>query len=113
MQAGLVRRTVIFRISAASELDIPCTSRGITAAGRLGSSMEMHSFSLAPSSALAAPRSGDALAKADSHLEKCGPCRAFLDTLKATVTLLKSSPEEKAPPTLRPEILESLKRQHD
>ena len=57
--------------------------------------------------------SGDALAKADSHLEKCGPCRAFLDTLKATITLLKSSPEEKAPPTLRSEILESIKRHRD
>ena len=57
--------------------------------------------------------SGDALAKADSHLEKCGPCRAFLDTLKATVTLLRASPDEKAPPTLKSEILENLKRQHD
>ncbi len=57
--------------------------------------------------------SGDALVKAESHLEKCGPCRAFLDTLKATVTLLKSSPAEKAPPTLRPQILENLKRHGD
>jgi predicted anti-sigma-YlaC factor YlaD len=56
---------------------------------------------------------GDALVKANSHLDKCGPCRAFLDTLKATVKMLKSSRQEKAPPALKSEILENLKLRND
>ena len=35
------------------------------------------------------------------HLEWCAPCLAFINTLRATVGLLGSTPEEKAPPALR------------
>lgn len=56
---------------------------------------------------------GDDLHKAETHLGKCGPCRAFLDTLRATVTMLRSTPEEQAPPTLKADILEAVRRQED
>ena len=56
---------------------------------------------------------GDALRNADVHLEKCGPCRTFLDTLKATVAMLRGAPAQKAPPSLQADILENLKRQQD
>ena len=36
-----------------------------------------------------------------AHLEWCAPCLAFINTLRATVGLLGSTPEEKAPPALR------------
>ena len=35
------------------------------------------------------------------HLAWCAPCRAFINTLRATVGLLGSTPEEGAPPALR------------
>jgi len=56
---------------------------------------------------------GDALRNANVHLGKCGPCQTFLDTLKATVAMLKGAPVQKAPPNLRADILERLKRQED
>ena len=56
---------------------------------------------------------GDALRNADTHLSKCGPCRTFLDTLKATVAMLKGTPAQKAPPNLQADILERLKSQGD
>jgi predicted anti-sigma-YlaC factor YlaD len=54
---------------------------------------------------------GDALRAANVHLGKCGPCRTFLDTLKATVAMMKRTPVQKAPPNLQGDILERLKRQ--
>jgi predicted anti-sigma-YlaC factor YlaD len=56
---------------------------------------------------------GGALRKADTHMDRCGPCRTFLDTLKATVAMLRGTPERNAPPNLRADILENLKRQED
>ena len=31
------------------------------------------------------------------HLSRCGPCNSFIQTLKATVNLLRSTPQVKAP----------------
>ena len=56
---------------------------------------------------------GDALQKADGHLGMCGPCRAFLQTLRATVSLLKSMPERKAPATLKSDILKAVSRKDE
>ena len=56
---------------------------------------------------------GAALRNANVHLEKCGPCQTFLDTLKATVAMLKGTPVQKAPPNMKSDILDRLKRQED
>ncbi|MDA0770456.1 MAG: hypothetical protein BZY79_04250 [SAR202 cluster bacterium Casp-Chloro-G4] len=32
------------------------------------------------------------------HLGRCGPCNSFIQTMKATVALLRATPQEKAPP---------------
>lgn len=36
--------------------------------------------------------------KISEHLARCGPCTTFIQTLRATVGLLRSTPKEKAPP---------------
>ena len=43
-----------------------------------------------------------------SHLEMCGPCTAFVNTLRATVRLLRSTPKRVAPSGLRQRIREAL-----
>ncbi len=37
-------------------------------------------------------------AKITGHLGWCGPCNSFIQTLKATVALLRATPRESAPP---------------
>ena len=44
------------------------------------------------------------------HLDKCGPCRAFMNTLRATVALLRSTSAKKAPPGFSAKVRESLPR---
>ncbi len=48
----------------------------------------------------------------DEHLEKCGLCRAFFNTLKATVGLLSNQKQEKAPESLKEAIRKEL-RSHE
>ncbi len=43
-----------------------------------------------------------------SHLERCGPCHAFVNTLRATVNLLRATPKQKAPDDFRRRITEHL-----
>ena len=40
----------------------------------------------------------DGVSAIDAHLEWCPPCRSFVNTLRATVGLLRSTPRE-APPS--------------
>ncbi|MBM3944396.1 MAG: mycothiol system anti-sigma-R factor [SAR202 cluster bacterium] len=42
------------------------------------------------------------------HLQNCPPCLAFIDTLKATVSLLRMPQNRKAPSTLRAKIHKRL-----
>ena len=46
-----------------------------------------------------------------SHLEKCGPCNAFVKTLRATVGLLRSSPKRTAPADLKQRIRDNIERE--
>ncbi len=39
--------------------------------------------------------------KMKAHLEWCAPCLALINTLRATIGLLGSTPEVEAPPALR------------
>jgi predicted anti-sigma-YlaC factor YlaD len=47
------------------------------------------------------------------HLEKCGLCMAFINTLRATVALLSSSDTPKPPPTLKDRIRSNLPQDED
>ena len=45
-----------------------------------------------------------------SHLDWCPPCQAFVKTLRSTVDLLRSIPNQKAPGDFRQRVRESLRR---
>ena len=42
------------------------------------------------------------------HLERCGPCRSFINTLRATVNLLRSTPASEPPEGFKQRIRDSL-----
>ena len=44
-----------------------------------------------------------------SHIEWCGPCNAFVNTLRSTVNLLRATPKSKAPDDFRERMKERLK----
>ena len=48
--------------------------------------------------------------KVKSHLERCGPCNAFFNTLRATVNLLRSSAKGQAPSGFRDRVREGLRK---
>ncbi len=43
-----------------------------------------------------------------SHLERCAPCRAFINTMRATVDLLKSAFESEPPEGFRQRVKERI-----
>ena len=43
------------------------------------------------------------------HLERCAPCRAFVNTLRATVDLLRSTPALEPPEGFSQRIRDSLR----
>ncbi len=45
-----------------------------------------------------------------SHLSKCGPCQAFVDTLASTISILASLPRISAPASLKRSILNRTRR---
>ena len=44
------------------------------------------------------------------HLERCGPCRTFLQTLKATIGMLKGLPRQEVSPSLKESIVQQTRR---
>ena len=46
-----------------------------------------------------------------AHLDKCGPCRAFVETLAATIGALSRFPKVTPPPSLRHSIIEWARRE--
>ena len=44
------------------------------------------------------------------HISRCGPCRAFVDTLAATIGLLTQMPKVTAPASLKQAILERTRK---
>lgn len=48
-------------------------------------------------------------AKVKSHLEKCGLCMAFVNTLRATVNMLRDMPKREAPAGFSQRVRDSLK----
>lgn len=51
----------------------------------------------------------EAVSKVDTHLEWCPPCRSFVNTLRATVGLLGSTPRETPPSSLVDRIREKIR----
>jgi hypothetical protein len=46
-----------------------------------------------------------------SHLDKCGPCRAFIETLSATIGILTRFPRTSPPQSFKENILERIKQE--
>ncbi|MCH7653455.1 MAG: zf-HC2 domain-containing protein [Chloroflexi bacterium] len=44
------------------------------------------------------------------HLARCGPCNAFINTLRATVAMLRSTPRKEPSEGFQARVLENLKR---
>ena len=44
------------------------------------------------------------------HISRCGPCRAFVDTLAATIGLLTQMPKVTSPASLKQAILERTRK---
>ena len=53
----------------------------------------------------------DTAAKVEDHLERCGLCQSFFNTLKATIGLLRSSERHEAPDSLPDRIREQVRRE--
>ena len=46
-----------------------------------------------------------------AHLSQCGLCKAFMDTLRATIDLLGSLEQQQAPPSLRGYVRDRIRRE--
>ena len=46
-----------------------------------------------------------------AHLDKCGPCRAFISTLSSTIVLLARIPRATPPPSLKQSITERARQE--
>ncbi len=44
-----------------------------------------------------------------AHISKCGPCRAFVDTLASTVGILRRLPRVQASPSLKQSLLDQAR----
>ena len=49
--------------------------------------------------------------KIAAHLGQCGLCQAFVETLRATISLLGSFEPEKAPPSLQGYVHDRIRRE--
>ena len=47
------------------------------------------------------------------HLEWCGPCKAFLSTLRTTVSMLRSMPKREASDSFRERVREAVEHEGD
>ena len=52
---------------------------------------------------------GKAKQKVVAHLEWCAPCTAFINTLRATVGLLRSTPREAPPVDFKERVRDSIR----
>ena len=50
-------------------------------------------------------------ARVEDHLERCGLCQSFFNTLKATIGLLRSSDRHEPPDSLPDRIREQVRRE--
>ena len=48
-----------------------------------------------------------------SHLEKCGPCMAFVNTMRATVNMLRAAAKHPTPESLRQRLRNAVQQSRD
>ena len=48
-----------------------------------------------------------------THLSRCGPCRAFVDTLATTIGILSRFPKMSAPSTLHDSVMDRIKKEKE
>lgn len=53
--------------------------------------------------------SGSLRTRLQDHLQRCAPCRAFMDTLRSTLNALRSLPREEPPEDLEESIKQRLR----
>jgi predicted anti-sigma-YlaC factor YlaD len=46
-----------------------------------------------------------------AHLDKCGPCRTFIETLSATIDMLTRIPRTSSPQSFKEKILERIRQE--
>jgi predicted anti-sigma-YlaC factor YlaD len=46
-----------------------------------------------------------------AHLDKCGPCRTFIETLSATIGMLTRIPRTSPPQSFKEKILERIRQE--
>lgn len=46
-----------------------------------------------------------------AHLDKCGPCRTFIETLSATIGMLTRIPRTSSPQSFKEKILERIRQE--
>ncbi|MFQ6026012.1 MAG: anti-sigma factor family protein [Dehalococcoidia bacterium] len=51
------------------------------------------------------------LAAVQAHLQKCGPCRAFVETLSSTISLLARIPRVSPPASFKQSIVERTRQE--
>ncbi len=51
------------------------------------------------------------VATVNGHILKCGPCNSFLNTLRATVGLLRSTPKEEPPSDFKQRLRDRLDKE--
>ena len=49
--------------------------------------------------------------RVEKHLQWCSPCSAFLSTLRATVSMLRSMPKREAPDAFRERVRQAVKNE--
>ena len=49
-----------------------------------------------------------AVQRVRTHISWCGPCNAFINTLRSTIDLLRASPKHEAPEDLRQRIRDNI-----
>jgi predicted anti-sigma-YlaC factor YlaD len=51
------------------------------------------------------------LSAIQTHLNNCGPCRAFVDTLSYTIGILSRFPRVPVPPSFKRSVIERIRRE--
>lgn len=49
----------------------------------------------------------------EEHMDDCSPCQAFLESLRRTVDLARSLPDQELPEELKQELIEAYRKARD
>ncbi len=51
--------------------------------------------------------------RVQSHIGKCGPCNAFISTLRSTIDMLRSRPKQQAPDGMQQRIRQHIRQERE